>query len=513
MTISTTTAKSRYAGDGGTTAFPTGFKFLDADHVRVVLRAADGSETVWTEGSEYSLTGAGAAGGGTVEVSTSPVDHTPAVGETLVVKLAIPPRQETALPLGGAFPSTAVEAMADLAALRDQQIEEALSRTVKFKETTALAEVAFPDPEAGKLVAWSGDGTALENVERPGDGADGASILFGLGAPAGALGGVGDCYKDTATSDFYEKTGASAWTLRGNDRGLQGEPGAPGMDGTDGADGADGAGVPSGGSTGQVLRKASGTDYHTEWSNPGAAPVDSVFGRTGVVVGQPGDYSAGQITNTPTGTIAATTVQAAINELDSEKLAASHAGSGGGAHATAVAGGAAGFMSGADKTKLDGIASGAQVNPAAPTQVQAEDGSNTTLYGWSPQRVHQAAKDAVPFSLIVAVGDEATELIAGTAKVTFRLPHAVTLTAVRASLTTVSSSGGVTVDINEGGATILSTKLSIDANEKTSATAAAPAIISDGALADDAEITIDIDASGTGATGLKVALIGYKTTT
>jgi hypothetical protein len=68
----------------------------------------------------------------------------------------------------------------------------------------------------------------------------------------------------------------------------------------------------------------------------------------------------------------------------------------------------------------------------------------------------------------------------------------------------------VTVDINEGGSTILSTKLSIDANEKTSTTAATAAVISDTALANDSEITFDIDAAGTGAKGLKVALIGYQ---
>jgi hypothetical protein len=47
--------------------------------------------------------------------------------------------------------------------------------------------------------------------------------------------------------------------------------------------------------------------------------VDSVFARTGAVTAQSGDYNASQITNTPAGNIAATNVQAAINELDSEK--------------------------------------------------------------------------------------------------------------------------------------------------------------------------------------------------
>lgn len=112
------------------------------------------------------------------------------------------------------------------------------------------------------------------------------------------------------------------------------------------------------------------------------------------------------------------------------------------------------------------------------------------------------------FRLCVAVGDETTAITTGTAKVTFRMPCAVTLTSVRASLNTASSSGNPTVDINEAGTTILSTKLSIDSGEKTSLTAATPAVISDTALADDAEITIDIDTAGTGAKGLKVWLIG-----
>jgi hypothetical protein len=113
--------------------------------------------------------------------------------------------------------------------------------------------------------------------------------------------------------------------------------------------------------------------------------------------------------------------------------------------------------------------------------------------------------------IAIAVSDETTTITTGTAKVTFRMPFAMTLTAVRASLTTVSSSGTPTFDINEAGSTILSTKLTVDANEKTSTTAATAAVISDAVLADDAEITIDIDTAGTGAKGAKVYLIGYMT--
>lgn len=119
-------------------------------------------------------------------------------------------------------------------------------------------------------------------------------------------------------------------------------------------------------------------------------------------------------------------------------------------------------------------------------------------------------------SIQIACSDETTALTAGAGKVTFRMPYAFTVTAVRASLTTAqatSGAGGIlTVDINEGGASILSTKLTIDNTEKTSTTAATAPVISDTSLADDAEITIDIDQIGDGtAKGLKITLIGYAT--
>lgn len=110
----------------------------------------------------------------------------------------------------------------------------------------------------------------------------------------------------------------------------------------------------------------------------------------------------------------------------------------------------------------------------------------------------------------LALSDESTAITTGTAKITFRMPYAFNVTEVRANLNTASSSGAVQVDINEGGTSILSTKLTIDASERTSESAAAAPVISDATLADDAEITIDIDNAGTGAKGLKVWLIGNR---
>ncbi len=58
----------------------------------------------------------------------------------------------------------------------------------------------------------------------------------------------------------------------------------------------------------------------------GGGDVTSVFGRTGIVVPVVGDYNASFITNAPAGGISATTVQAAIDELETEKEAAYAAG-------------------------------------------------------------------------------------------------------------------------------------------------------------------------------------------
>ena len=119
---------------------------------------------------------------------------------------------------------------------------------------------------------------------------------------------------------------------------------------------------------------------------------------------------------------------------------------------------------------------------------------------------------SIPVNIQVAVSDETTDLETGTSTLTFRMPHAMTLTEVRASVGTAPTGSVVTVDINQTASTILSTKLTIDVSEFTSTTASTPAVISTSALTDDAEITIDIDTIGStiAGTGLKVTLIGYR---
>jgi hypothetical protein len=120
-----------------------------------------------------------------------------------------------------------------------------------------------------------------------------------------------------------------------------------------------------------------------------------------------------------------------------------------------------------------------------------------------------AVKQAQYDYWIVACSDETTALTSGTAKVTFHAPYAATLAtgvSIWAGLTTAQTAGNIfTVDVNEAGVSLLSTKITIDNNENTSQTAATPAVVSDFSIAGFAAISVDIDQIGTsGAKGLKV---------
>jgi len=68
-----------------------------------------------------------------------------------------------------------------------------------------------------------------------------------------------------------------------------------------------------------VLTKDTATGNCIFKAAAGGGAVSSVFGRTGAVVAVAGDYTASEVTNVAAGNIVATDVQAAINELDTEK--------------------------------------------------------------------------------------------------------------------------------------------------------------------------------------------------
>ena len=118
--------------------------------------------------------------------------------------------------------------------------------------------------------------------------------------PGGAT--QGDVYLVEADDNFYVWDG-SAWSSLGTLAGPQGPTGATGAVGPAGADGV---GVDAGGTTGQVLAKASGTDYDTEWvdqtgggGTPGGSDTQVQFNDGGAFGGDSGltyDDTAGALT-------------------------------------------------------------------------------------------------------------------------------------------------------------------------------------------------------------------------
>lgn len=141
------------------------------------------------------------------------------------------------------------------------------------------------------------------------------------------------------------------------------------------------------------------------------------------------------------------------------------------------------------------------------------------IYAKSDGRLYTKSDAGVESPIVVqeefvldVSADETTALTTGTGKYICRMPTSFVLTEVRASVAVAPTAATIIVDINVNGSTILSTKLTIDAGEKTSTTAVTPAVISSATIADDAEISIDIDQVGGGVAGagLKVYLIGAK---
>jgi hypothetical protein len=111
--------------------------------------------------------------------------------------------------------------------------------------------------------------------------------------------------------------------------------------------------------------------------------------------------------------------------------------------------------------------------------------------------------------IAVVISDETTSITTGTAKVTMQMPYAFRLKQVKAGLSTASSSGTPTFDVNVNAVSVFTTRPTIDANETTSDTAAAPSVLTSTPIfiAAGDTLTFDIDVAGTGAKGAKIYLL------
>ena len=160
MTLSSTTVLAQYSGDGSTSSFGVTFVFWDDSDVTVVLTDANGTETTWTKGTQYNLTG-GSGATGTVTVVTSPTDYTPASGETLTIYSNRTDTQTLSLPQGGEFPSASVEQALDQIVRLIQQLRDELGRNLSYpvtEPTGTSAALPIKGTRASNILGFDANG-------------------------------------------------------------------------------------------------------------------------------------------------------------------------------------------------------------------------------------------------------------------------------------------------------------------------------------------------------------------
>ena len=121
MTISSTTVKNSYSGNGTLDTFNYTFKiFADAD-IQVIIRDASATETVKTLTTHYTVTGAGNANGGTIVFTSGNI---PTGTETVVIRRASPQTQAIDYIANDPFPAESHEEGLDRSMMAIQQLQD-----------------------------------------------------------------------------------------------------------------------------------------------------------------------------------------------------------------------------------------------------------------------------------------------------------------------------------------------------------------------------------------------------
>jgi hypothetical protein len=241
MTVASTTSKVSYAADGAVTAFPFPFKVLDARDLKVVLRAADGSETALAQPAGYTVSCVGQDQGGTATLSAPP-----ALGRTVVLYRDVALTQELDLANNDPFDADQVEGAFDRLTMIAQQLAERSERALAYAVSTPaterksapeyLAELSgLADSAAASrsgaaaardqaLSAQTGAQAAQSAAEAARDAAQASAA--GLGLPAIQAGDAGKFLKVNASATGYDHAAgppvSAAPVLSGPDFGNEG---------------------------------------------------------------------------------------------------------------------------------------------------------------------------------------------------------------------------------------------------------------------------------------------------
>ncbi len=146
MTMTTTSNVDRYAAAEEQTVFAYTFRVDRHSDMEV---SVDGA----AQGGGYTVSNVGRDTGGNVAFATAP-RRTGEAARTVTLRRVLPLTQSTSLPRQGALDTGALEAEADRAAMRDQQLDEAVRRTFKLPVDSTLTDVGPPGLEgnAGRFL-------------------------------------------------------------------------------------------------------------------------------------------------------------------------------------------------------------------------------------------------------------------------------------------------------------------------------------------------------------------------
>jgi hypothetical protein len=158
MTVSSTTVKNSYSGDGSNDTFVYGFKIFASSDLQVIIRSATGTETTKTLTTDYTVTGVGTASGGNVVFEAAAI---PTATETVVLIRNVPQTQAIDYIANDPFPAETHEEGLDRATMTIQQMQEEVTRSIKLSRTNTMTSTEFAvaaADRANKILAFDSTG-------------------------------------------------------------------------------------------------------------------------------------------------------------------------------------------------------------------------------------------------------------------------------------------------------------------------------------------------------------------
>ena len=160
MTVSIESTSKSTNGNGSVTNFPYDFKIFQASDLTVIVRAANGTETVLSQTSpvQYTITNVGADTGGFAVISDTSL--TPS-GTTVVCFRTAELKQETDYTPNDPFPAASHEDALDKLTMQIQQVNDKAERSIKISRTNTMTSKEFTassTDRANKVLAFDASG-------------------------------------------------------------------------------------------------------------------------------------------------------------------------------------------------------------------------------------------------------------------------------------------------------------------------------------------------------------------